>query len=111
MPTQDMIIGIYHLTLPVEDGKGTGRAFSSVAEARMAFDAGQLELGSEVKIRLQDVGAPAGSTLPERIQADESGIIAGLTVETPLGRALFNETLPLDYPFIDVSGDKRALSL
>ncbi len=111
MPTQDMIVGIYFLTVPAEEGRGTGRAFSSVAEARMAFDAGELEMGSKVKIRLDDVVAPAGMVVPEGIEADESGIIAQLTVETSLGRALFNETLPLDYPFIDVTVDKKRLSL
>jgi DNA-directed RNA polymerase subunit beta' len=111
MPTQDMIVGIYFLTVPAEEGRGTGRAFSSVAEARMAFDAGELEMGSKVKIRLDDVVAPEGMVVPEGIEADESGIIAQLTVETSLGRALFNETLPLDYPFIDVTVDKKRLSL
>ncbi|HEY8621129.1 MAG TPA: DNA-directed RNA polymerase subunit beta', partial [Dermatophilaceae bacterium] len=51
-----------------------------------------------------------GLALPEGVEADENGIIAGLTVETTLGRALFNETLPLDYPFIDVPVDKKELS-
>ena len=111
MPTQDMIVGIYFLTVPAEDGRGTGRAFASVAEARMAFDAGQLEMGSKVKIRLKDVVAPAGMVVPEGLEADESAIIASLTVETTLGRAIFNETLPLDYPFIDVTVDKKRLSL
>jgi len=111
MPTQDMIVGIYFLTVPAEEGKGTGRAFSSVAEARMAFDAGQLEMGSSVKIRLSDVVPPAGLALPEGVQLDENGIIPSLTVETTLGRAIFNETLPLDYPFIDVTVDKKRLSL
>src|SRR5450631_3532652 len=111
MPTQDMIVGIYFLTVPFEDGKGTGRAFSSVAEARMAFDAHQLEMGSNVKIRMQDVVPPAGMVLPEGVVANESGIIASLTVETTLGRAIFNETLPLDYPFINDTVDKKRLSL
>ena len=111
MPTQDMIVGIYFLTVPVENGKGTGRAFSSVAEARMAFDAHQLELGSTVKIRMKDVVPPAGMTLPEGVEANEDGIVASLTVETTLGRAIFNETLPLDYPFVDEKVDKKRLSL
>ncbi len=111
MPTQDMIVGIYFLTVPVENGEGTGRAFSSVAEARMAFDAHQLELGSTVKIRMKDVVPPAGVTLPEGVEADENGIIAALTVETTLGRAIFNETLPLDYPFVNEKVDKKRLSL
>jgi DNA-directed RNA polymerase subunit beta' len=111
MPTQDMIVGIYFLTVAAEDGRGAGRAFASVAEARMAFDAGQLEMGSKVKIRLKDVVPPAGMVVPEGLEADESGNIASLTLETTLGRAIFNETLPLDYPFIDVTVDKKRLSL
>jgi DNA-directed RNA polymerase subunit beta' len=111
MPTQDMIIGLFHLTTEVEGGRGAGRAFSSVAEARMAFDAGELELGSRVRIRLEDVVPPAGYALPEGVEAGESGIFSSLTIETSLGRALFNETLPLDYPFIDVPVDKKRLSL
>ncbi|HEY5249280.1 MAG TPA: DNA-directed RNA polymerase subunit beta', partial [Dermatophilaceae bacterium] len=106
-----MIVGIYFLTVPFQEGKGTGRAFSSVAEARMAFDAGELEMGSNVKIRMVDVVPPEGMALPDGVEADESGIIDSLTLETTLGRALFNETLPLDYPFIDVTVDKKRLSL
>jgi DNA-directed RNA polymerase subunit beta' len=111
MPTQDMIVGIYFLTVPFEDGKGTGRAFSSVAEARMAFDAGELEMGSTVKIRMKDVVPPEGMALPEGVEADGEGIVPSLTVETSLGRAIFNETLPLDYPFIDATVDKKRLSV
>src|SRR5674476_519958 len=60
---------------------------------------------------MKDVVPPAGMTLPEGVQADENGIVAVLTVETTLGRALFNETLPLDYPFVDEKVDKKRLSL
>jgi DNA-directed RNA polymerase subunit beta' len=111
MPTQDMIVGIYFLTVPFEDGKGTGRAFSSVAEARMAFDAGELEMGSTVKIRMEDVVPPEGMVLPEGVVANEEGIVESLTLETSLGRAIFNDTLPLDYSFVDSTVDKKRLSV
>src|SRR5690606_11255401 len=52
MPSQDMIIGLYHLTKLKEGARGQGLAFSSEAEAIMAFDAGQIVLGSRVTIRL-----------------------------------------------------------
>ena len=42
MPTQDMIIGIYFLTMQNDGAAGEGRAFGSVAEALMAFDRGEL---------------------------------------------------------------------
>ena len=52
MPTQDMVIGLYFLTLEREGQPGEGRAFSSVAEAIMAFDRGEISLQSKVKIRI-----------------------------------------------------------
>lgn len=110
MPTQDMIIGLYHLTSEVENGKGAGRAFASVAEAQMAFDAHEIELGSMVKIRLEDIVPAPGTELPEGVEPDEQGQVPSLVVETTLGRALFNQTLPVDYPYVNAVVDKKRLS-
>src|SRR6476469_129702 len=76
----------------------------------MAFDAGELELGSKVKIRLLDVVPTPGTELPEGLEADAQGQVPSLTFETTLGRALFNQTLPVDYPFVDAVVDKKRLS-
>jgi len=114
MPTQDMIIGLFHLTSDVPEGTegadSEGRVFSSPAEARMAFDAHQIELGTRVKIRLTDVVPPVGHPLPEGVEPGPDGAVPSLLLETTLGRALFNVTLPLDYPFIDDAIDKKRLS-
>lgn len=91
MPTQDMIIGLYFLTHR-NDGqeyKGEGRGFSSTSEAIMAFDKGEIELQSSVKIRFPGSG----------------------TRETTLGRALFNETLPDDYAFVNEEVGKKQLGV
>ena len=62
MPTQDMIIGLFFLTREVEgELPGHGRAFSSTAEAIMAFDRGEITLQSKVKIRFPQVVPPFGS--------------------------------------------------
>src|SRR5215204_2051890 len=53
LPSQDMIIGLHHLTTLKEGVAGEGRAFSSVAEAILAFDQGSLDLNAKVKIRLE----------------------------------------------------------
>ena len=108
MPTQDMIIGLYHLTTEVEDGPGAGRSFSTVSEARMAFDAGEILLGSPVKIRLKNVVPTPLSDLPEGTEQDGEGFIASLLVETTLGRALFNETLPDGLPVRQRPGRQEA---
>ena len=58
MPTQDMIIGLYSLTRLDEDVPGTGRAFSSMSEAQMAYDKGELDLQAQIQIRLNNVVPP-----------------------------------------------------
>jgi DNA-directed RNA polymerase subunit beta' len=104
LPTQDMIIGLHHLTTLKEGGTGEGRAFSSIAEAILAFDQHTLNLNAKVRIRLEDVHFAAGDA-PE-------GFVQGKTVlmSTTLGRALFNETLPADYPYVEAVADKSQLS-
>src|SRR6187397_603300 len=58
MPSQDMIIGLFWLTTDREGELGEGRAFSSPAEAIMAFDRGEIAMQSKVKIRLADIVPP-----------------------------------------------------
>ncbi len=101
MPTQDMIIGHYFLTQERDD-VSSGRAFSSIAEALMAFDRHELGIGSPIRIRLQNVvgldevnARPDGSAL----------------VETTLGRAIFNEALPKDYPYVNAEVGKKRLGV
>ncbi|WP_340536987.1 DNA-directed RNA polymerase subunit beta' [Nocardioides sp. GXZ039] len=102
MPTQDMIIGLFFMTSDRPGGEGEGRAFSSVAEAIMAFDRGELALQSQIKVRLDDV-------VPPLDHPDFTGEPTTVTLETTLGRALFNETLPADYPFVNYEVGKKAL--
>jgi DNA-directed RNA polymerase subunit beta' len=86
-PTQDMILGIFFLTSQREGELGEGRAFTSIAEALMAYEQRTLSLQAKIKIRL-------GSE----------------TRETTLGRALFNEVLPDDFGFVDSEVTKKGLS-
>ena len=86
-PTQDMVLGLYFLTSLREDQIGDGRAFGSVAEALMAFDQGSLSLQAGIKIRIEGAG----------------------TVQTTLGRALFNEVLPAELDYVDYDVTKKEL--
>ena len=96
-PTQDMVLGLYSLTRDDSAGVGAGRAFGSLAEAIMAFDRNELALQANVKIRLENVVTEMG------------GESSSKTVETTLGRALFNETLPANYPFVNEEVKKSKL--
>ncbi|RCK69715.1 DNA-directed RNA polymerase subunit beta' [Desertihabitans brevis] len=97
MPTQDMIIGHYFLTMQRDGVAGEGRAFSSTSEAVMAFDRGELAIGATVRIRMTDYVASTGAEPVAKL------------VETTLGRALFNEALPADYPFVNHEVGKKQL--
>jgi len=121
-PTQDMVLGIYHLTTMADGVTGEGRVFSSVAEAIMAFDAGELDLQAKIKVRIDGLPAQVGSepvapavqrgadAAARPFEAPQGWEIGDLTlIETTLGRALFNETLPFDYPFVDFEVRKAQL--
>jgi DNA-directed RNA polymerase subunit beta' len=111
MPTQDMVIGLYHLTHRRPGAKGEGRAFSSDAEARMAYDAGELSMQAPVKIRLENLTGIDNGVGATPWQAPEDWTPGEpLIVETTLGRVLFNETLPLGYRFVNYEIRKGQLS-
>ena len=92
--------------------KGEGRVFSSDAEARMAFDNGELHLQAPVKIRLHERHRGRQRrrrrAVGRRPRAGQPG--EPLLVETTLGRVLFNETLPPGYRFVNYEIRKGQLS-
>lgn len=91
-PTQDMVLGLYFLTSLRENQNGEGRAFASLSEGLMAFDQGSVSLQAKIKIRL-----------------DKNGVSE--VKETTLGRVIFNEVLPADFPFVDYDVKKKDLGL
>ena len=105
LPSQDMIIGLYHLTTKRVGSAGEGRIFSSVSEAIMAYDLHELHLNSQVKIRLEGFVPYAGWEAPEGWEPGQT-----VLVQTSLGQVLFNETLPADYPWVEDVADKGELS-
>ena len=100
LPTQDMIIGHYFLTSVREGQPGEGRTFVSKDEAYMAFDRGEIKINSLINIRIVGLEPPVG------VEAREDG---SYMLETTLGRALFNEALPADYPYVNSTVGKKQL--
>lgn len=109
LPTQDMIIGLHHLTTLKEGVVGEGRAFSSVSEAILAFDQKSLDLNAKVRIRLTDKYFIEG-TQPEGVELVNGKAEGTVLVPTTLGRAIFNEALPEDYPYFENVADKGSIS-
>jgi DNA-directed RNA polymerase subunit beta' len=83
---QDIGLGCYWLTNIKEGLKGAGKIFNDINEAIIAYEFGVIDIKAKIKVRprRQRVGAPT--------EASE-------LIETSLGRLLFNETLPRDFPF------------
>jgi DNA-directed RNA polymerase subunit beta' len=103
MPTQDMVIGLYCLTREDEDAADEKRVFASLSEALMAYDKGELELQSHITIRLAGVTPPVGFE-GEWTPGDP------VRLETTLGRAIFNEALPADFPFVNYEVGRKQLT-
>ena len=103
-PTQDMVLGIYHLTGELAGADGEGRVFTSLSEALMAYDTGQLTLQAECRIRFTDVVPPRGWEAPEGWEPGDPVLLT-----TTVGRALFNEALPHDLPFVNSKVGKKQL--
>ena len=106
VPSQDMIIGLFHLTTPREGQKNEGHAFSSVSEALMAMDRHEIELYTKVKIRLDgdQFVAPEDWEAPEGYQPGDSVLL-----DCTVGQVLFNQALPKDYPWFSGVADKKGL--
>ena len=106
VPSQDMIIGLYHLTTPRDGQKNEGHAFSSVSEALMAMDRHEIELYTKVKIRLdgEQFVAPEGWEAPEGYKPGDPVLL-----DCTVGQVLFNQALPKDYPWFSGVADKKGL--
>ncbi|MFW0178430.1 DNA-directed RNA polymerase subunit beta' [Rothia sp. P7208] len=104
VPDQDMVIGLFHLTTPQEDATGEGRIFSSLAEAIMAMDLGQIAINAKVKIHFDSFIAPEGFETPEGFEQGGS-----ILLECTVGQVIFNQTLPADYPWYGEVADKKQL--
>ncbi|GAA4744043.1 DNA-directed RNA polymerase subunit beta' [Gordonia alkaliphila] len=115
MPRLDMVTGLYYLTTEKDDAAGAYTAatsddvergvYSSPAEAIMAVDRGTLSVQAPIKVRLTDLRPPADIEAAEFDGKWRKG--QAWEQETTLGRVLFNELLPPDYPFVNEQMPKK----
>jgi len=76
VPTQDMVLGCYYMTIETAGARGEGMRFCDFNELRMAYESGKVSLHAKVTVRIQ-----------------------GKNIETTVGRALLGEILPEGLPF------------
>ena len=96
VPTQDMILGSYYLTMEKPGEPGEGGAYRDYNEAIMAYANGQLGLHVKIKIRNdREVG----------------GVMMSRTITTTLGRMIFNRNIPQDLGFVDRNDKEKLFDL
>ena len=97
VPSQDMVLGIYYLTQERPGAKGEGMVFKSVNEAILAYENQEATLHSRVKVRVS-------KTMPD-------GTVKTGTIDSTIGRFIFNEIIPQDLGFVDRSIPENELKL
>ena len=88
VPTQDMILGSYYLTLEKPGCEpGEGKAFRNLDEAIMAYNEGVVGLHAPIKLRVE--------------KTDENGNVRSKVIDTTVGKAIFNIPIPQDLGYVD----------
>ena len=96
VPTQDMILGSYYLTVVRPGAKGEGSIFADVNEAIRAYETGVVDLQAQVKVRFF---------------REYNGETVSKMVDTTVGFILFNEAVPQDMGFVDRSDPANLFKL
>ena len=94
VPTQDMVLGSYYLTLDKDGEPGEGKIFRDCDEAIMAYDAKVVSLHAKIKVR---------RTL------EINGVMKTGLVDTTVGRIIFNRPIPQDLGFVDRTNPENDL--
>ena len=97
VPTQDMVLGSYYLTIDKPGEKGEGKVFRDFNEAIMAYNEGDITIHSAIKVRVtKDVGGDHPETK---------------IIDATVGRILFNEHIPQDLGFVDRNDPEKKFDL
>ncbi|NLC87991.1 MAG: DNA-directed RNA polymerase subunit beta' [Clostridiaceae bacterium] len=93
VPTQDMILGSYYLTMGVEGEIGENNYFSSPEEAIIAYENKELGMHANIFVRMTKI--------------DEEGNEKHKKVQTTVGRIIYNKGIPQDLGFVDRSNPEN----
>jgi DNA-directed RNA polymerase subunit beta' len=110
VPTQDMVLGVYYLTRAKPDAKGEGRTFGSIDEVLMAWDAGEVETQTSIRLRY------TGPLIDMTTAYDEQAIVHAEIIEaknhmltTTVGRVILYDNMPKGMPFMNGLLKKKGL--
>ena len=96
VPTQDMVLGSYYLTISKKNELGEGKVFRDFNEALMAYQDGVISIHAAIKVRVtKEVGEETVQKL----------------IDTTVGKIIFNEPIPQDLGYVDRNDPEKALNL
>ena len=96
VPSQDMVLGSYYLTMEKAGEPGEGKIFRDTNEALMAYQEGIVSLQSAIKVRVtKDIGDHKVSKI----------------VDATVGRLIFNDNIPQDLGFVDRTNSEKQFDL
>ena len=98
VPSQDMVLGIYYLTLLKENDKGAGSFYKNTAEAILAYENGFITLQAPIKVRREGIWPETGEKITK-------------VIDTTLGRLILNEAVSQDLGYVDRSKKENYLDL
>jgi DNA-directed RNA polymerase subunit beta' len=110
VPSQDIVLGCYYMTRAMDGAKGEGRAFSSVDEVLLALDAKEVTTQTRVRLRYK------GRLIDLESERDSQDVIKATcsevnrTINTTVGRVIFNDALPREMPYINGMLKKKGLT-
>ncbi len=96
VPTQDMILGAYYLTIEKDGAKGEGMIFKDKDEAMMAYQDGAITLHSKIKVRMFK---------------EIDGEMKSKIITTTIGKIIYNEVIPQDLGLVDRSDPEKLFDL
>ncbi len=96
VPTQDMVLGSYYMTIVKDGSKGEGKVFGSIDEAVMAYESDDITLHSKIRVRFKK---------------EFDGVEKSKIIDCTVGRLLFNEGIPQDLGFVDRSDPDKAFDI
>ena len=96
IPTQDMILGSYYLTMVRDDEPGAGKVFRNFDEAKMAYDTGVVGLHAPIKVR---------------VSREVEGKTISRLIDATVGQIIFNDPIPQDLGFVDRTDSEKQFDL
>ena len=112
VPSQDIVLGCYYLTKSKAGAKGEGRVFGNFDDVQLALEAGELETLTPIRLRI------SGELLDLTVSRDDQDVIHAEVqqvdkkiISTTVGRVLFNNALPAEFPFVNGLLKKKGLQL